>query len=63
MSDKHKVEFNCPKPLLEVFDEIIDGVYRDRTDALLDAMRDKIRELEERKRVAVVVEKEEPSDA
>jgi metal-responsive CopG/Arc/MetJ family transcriptional regulator len=51
------VNFNCPAKLLEVFDETIKGFYSDRTDALLDAMRDLIRKLEEQKRLAAVAAK------
>jgi len=36
------VNFRCPLELLEEFDEIIKARYRNRTDALLDAMDDLI---------------------
>jgi len=36
------VNFRCPLKLLEEFDETIKGRYRNRTDALLDAMDDLI---------------------
>lgn len=59
MNSKMKlVNFRCPEPLLEVFDEVTNGVYKDRTSALLDGMRKVIREVEEQKRVAIVATKE-----
>ena len=54
MESKFLVNFNCPVQLLAAFDEAIKGRYSGRTDALLDAMRDKIRELEEEKRVSKI---------
>jgi metal-responsive CopG/Arc/MetJ family transcriptional regulator len=51
LSDNEKyVGFHCPIKLLEVFDEVIKGRYSHRTNALLDAMRDLIRKVEEQKR-------------
>lgn len=50
MNENKLVNFNCPLKLLEVFDEAIKGTYGDRTDALMDAMRKLIQELEEQKR-------------
>jgi metal-responsive CopG/Arc/MetJ family transcriptional regulator len=50
MTETKCIEFNCPVKLLEVFDEVIQEYYADRTKALLEAMRDFIRKLEEEKR-------------
>jgi metal-responsive CopG/Arc/MetJ family transcriptional regulator len=40
-----------PTKEVETFDDLIEGVYAHRSDALRDAMRDKIRDLEEQKRL------------
>jgi len=44
------VGFKCPVKLLAVFDEVTEATYGHRTDALLEAMRDLIRKVEEQKR-------------
>lgn len=44
------VGFKCPIKLLKFFDEVTEATYGHRTDALLEAMRDLIRKVEEQKR-------------
>jgi len=45
-SEKKYIHFNCPIELLKEFDRTIQGRYNSRTDAILDAMRKLIKELQ-----------------
>jgi len=47
MGENRYVHFNCPRQLLEQFDEAIKGRYNSRTEAVLDAMRKLVKELKE----------------
>jgi metal-responsive CopG/Arc/MetJ family transcriptional regulator len=38
-NDEKQVSFNCPTELLETFDRLIRGKYRDRTEAICAGMR------------------------
>lgn len=51
MTEIKLVNFKCPVTLLERVDEDVKaGGYGNRTDFILDALRDKATEVEERKR-------------
>lgn len=47
VSESKLVQFNCPGELLQELDRLIVGKYRDRTEALLDAVRKLLKELKE----------------
>jgi len=47
MSDTKYAHINFPRKLLERLDELYSARYRNRSDAVIDAVRKLVRELEE----------------